>query len=98
MELAAALWCPSIVSMGKPAITATRKQSGAILSWLRQRENEMAALLAELVSVPTENPPGKNYRACVGLLERHLRQMGFKGERLASGGSNDTGLDPGECI
>jgi acetylornithine deacetylase/succinyl-diaminopimelate desuccinylase family protein len=98
MELAATHWRPSIVSMSKPAIPATRKQSGAILSWLRQRENEMAALLAELVSVPTENPPGKNYRACVGLLERHLRQMGFTCERLASGGSNDTGLDPAECI
>jgi len=33
---------------------------GTILPWLGQREDEMAALLAELVAVPTENPPGKN--------------------------------------
>jgi hypothetical protein len=32
-------------------------QSAAVLSWLRQREDEMAALLADLVTIPTENPP-----------------------------------------
>jgi len=84
--------------MGRPAIPAAPKQASTILSWLRQRENEMAAFLAELVSVPTENPPGKNYRACVDLFERHLRQMGFTWERLASGGSDDTGQDPPECL
>jgi len=31
----------------------------ALLSWLQQREDEMAALLAELVAIPTENPPGR---------------------------------------
>jgi acetylornithine deacetylase/succinyl-diaminopimelate desuccinylase family protein len=34
----------------------------------------MAALLAELIAVPTENPPGKNYRACAELLEKRLRE------------------------
>jgi succinyl-diaminopimelate desuccinylase len=41
----------------------------------------MAALLAELVNVPTENPPGRNYRACVDLLERKLRHAGLTCER-----------------
>jgi hypothetical protein len=39
-------------------------QREAILSWLREREEEMAALVANLVAISTENPPGKNYRAC----------------------------------
>jgi succinyl-diaminopimelate desuccinylase len=56
--------------------------SGAILSWLEQREDEIAALLAELVAIPTENPPGKDYRPCVDLLETHLREGGLDCERL----------------
>jgi succinyl-diaminopimelate desuccinylase len=67
-------------------------QSAAILSWLRQRENEMAALLADLVAIPTENPPGKNYRACVDFLESHLRQVGLDCKRLGPGASRDESL------
>src|SRR6266404_6296159 len=65
----------------------TGTQVGAILAWLRQREDEMAALLAELVAIPTENPPGKNYRACADLLEIRLRESGLDCERLAPGDS-----------
>jgi succinyl-diaminopimelate desuccinylase len=57
------------------------KQSDAILSWLEQREDEMAALLAELIAIPTENPPGKNYRACVDFLDKRLRDGGLDCER-----------------
>jgi len=32
---------------------------GALLSWLGQREDEMAALLAELVAIATENRRGR---------------------------------------
>ena len=62
-------------------------QTSAILAWLRQRENEMAALLAELVAIPTENPPGKNYRACTELLEIRMSEFGLDCERLAPGDS-----------
>jgi len=41
----------------------------------------MAALLANLVSVPTENPPGRNYHACATLLERNLLEAGLSCER-----------------
>src|SRR6266478_5440867 len=59
---------------------ATRRDS--ILAWLRQREDEMAALLSELVAIPTENPPGRNYPACAALLERRLRNFGLDCERF----------------
>ncbi len=62
-------------------------QAGAILAWLRQREDEMAALLAELVAIPTENPPGKNYRACTELLELRMSEFGLDCERRAPGDS-----------
>jgi succinyl-diaminopimelate desuccinylase len=64
-------------------------QSAAILSWLQQREDEIAAWLGELVAIPTENPPGKNYRACVDVLETHLRQAGLDCQRLGPGDSKD---------
>jgi len=66
-----------------------------LLDWLRQREEEMAALLAELVEIPTENPPARNYRACADLLEKRLRQCGLECERLeASELKNSTGESP----
>jgi acetylornithine deacetylase/succinyl-diaminopimelate desuccinylase family protein len=68
---------------------------GALLSWLGRREEEMAALLAELVAIPTENPPGKNYRACADLLEKRLRECGLECERLEAGDSKEaTGNSP----
>jgi succinyl-diaminopimelate desuccinylase len=59
-----------------------RAECDAILSWLRPRENEVAALLADLVSIPTENPPGSFYRPCVDFLEKRLRESGLDCERL----------------
>jgi len=74
-------------------------QIGALLSWLQQREDEMAALLAELVATPTENPPGNNYRACADLLENRLRQVGLECERLEAGEpKEDTGDSPVSLI
>jgi succinyl-diaminopimelate desuccinylase len=57
-------------------------QADTILSWLRERKEEMAVLLAELVTIPTENPPGKNYRACADVLARRIRQSGLECRRL----------------
>ena len=73
-------------------------QSAAIPSWLRQRESEMAALLADLVAIPTENPPGKNYRACVDFLESQLRQVGLDCERLGPGASRDDAANAHESL
>jgi succinyl-diaminopimelate desuccinylase len=71
---------------------------GALQSWLGQREDEMAALLAELVAIPTENPPGKNYRACADLLERRVRDFGLECERLEVGKPNKGADDSPVCL
>jgi succinyl-diaminopimelate desuccinylase len=63
--------------------------SSAILSWLQECEDEIAALLADLVAIPTGNPPGKYYRPCVELLETHLREVGLDCERLGPCVSTD---------
>ena len=65
----------------------------ALLSWLGQRGDEMAALLAEVVAIPTENPPGNNYRACADLLENRLRRVGLECERLEAGDSKEATSD-----
>src|ERR1700719_4724892 len=71
---------------------------GALQSWLGQRENEMAALLTELVAIPTENPPGKNYRTCADLLENRLRRVGLDCERLEAGDSKEATSDSPICL
>jgi succinyl-diaminopimelate desuccinylase len=67
--------------MSGPAKGAAAR-TDAILSWLQKREEEMAALLAELVAIPTENPPGKKYRVCADFLEKRLREAGLECERF----------------
>jgi acetylornithine deacetylase/succinyl-diaminopimelate desuccinylase family protein len=73
-------------------------QTSTILAWLRQREDEMADLLAELVAIPTENPPGRNYRACGDLLEIRLRESQLDCERLAPGDSKKDPDDAPVCL
>jgi succinyl-diaminopimelate desuccinylase len=65
----------------------------AIPSWLGERKEEMAALLAELVAIPTENPPGNDYRACSDLLEQRIRGLGLECKRLAAAGAGDPRAD-----
>ena len=42
----------------------------------------MRDLLAALVAVPTENPPGRSYPACVELVERALDRLSIAHERV----------------
>ena len=58
--------------------------SSAIATWIQQHTQEMADLLAALVALPTENPPGANYRECADLLERTLLAAGLPCERFDS--------------
>jgi acetylornithine deacetylase/succinyl-diaminopimelate desuccinylase family protein len=78
-------------------MSGTTSQSEAVLQRLRQREDEMSAMLEELISVPTENPPGKNYRTCVDLLESHLHRAGLVCERSMYEEASENGDAP-ECL
>ncbi len=53
-----------------------------ILDAIASRREEITSLARELVAVPTENPPGREYRACVGIITRKLRQLGLDYEVL----------------
>src|SRR6267143_3693379 len=69
------------------------KKAGPILEWLREHENEMAAFLEELVSIPTENPPARNYGMCADLLEKRLRGFGFDCERVEASNQKKDGAE-----
>ena len=74
------------------------KQAEAILSWLKPREDDMGALLAGLVAIPTENPPGKNYDVCADFLERQLLESGLDCERLSAASSKNDGHAGPLCL
>jgi succinyl-diaminopimelate desuccinylase len=39
-------------------------------------EDELVSFLRRLVQIPTENPPGRNYRQCAGLIGLKLQELG----------------------
>jgi acetylornithine deacetylase/succinyl-diaminopimelate desuccinylase family protein len=43
---------------------------------------EMQTLLARLVAVPSENPPGEEYESCVRMLDDAAQSLGLRTERL----------------
>lgn len=79
--------------------TAIQEAEGQrLLNWLRRREQEMARLLAELVAVPTENPPGRNYDVCAKLLEDRLRQLRLPCEPLFGPDGKEAGSELPGCV
>jgi succinyl-diaminopimelate desuccinylase len=75
-------------------VSAAGTTKDALLDWLRQRQDEMARLLAQLIAIPTENPPGKNYRPCAELLEMRLLEHGLECRRVQpTGQAANSGQD-----
>jgi len=58
----------------------------------------MATLLAELVAIPTENPPGRDYRACADVLEDRLRREGLECERFETSKQTEKTGDSPVCL
>jgi succinyl-diaminopimelate desuccinylase len=73
-------------------------QADTILSWLQERKEEMSGFLAELVAIPTENPPGKNYRTCADLLERRIRQLDLDCKRYEPHEPKNETADGPACL
>ncbi|HYL09782.1 MAG TPA: M20/M25/M40 family metallo-hydrolase, partial [Candidatus Acidoferrales bacterium] len=61
-------------------------------------EEEMAGFLEELVAIPTENPPGRNYPKCVGRLEEKCRELGLATEVAEVPAEMLEGAEPRACI
>jgi succinyl-diaminopimelate desuccinylase len=73
-------------------------QADTILSWLQERKEQMSECLAELVAIPTENPPGKNYRACADLLERRVREADLDCKRFEPAELSSESADDPACL
>ena len=69
-----------------------------LLSWLGLREDEMAVLLADLIAVPTENPPGKHYREFADLLISRAETLGLQFERLEASSQDFSAGDAPACL
>lgn len=61
----------------------------AVLAWLRAREDELAALLLELVSAESPSTEVVSVRDAMGLLARELRRADYRTRLVAGHGSGD---------
>ena len=59
----------------------------ALIDELGRRRQDLYELCAELIRIPTENPPGKDYGRAVELICARLEQLGFTDTRVE-----------GECV
>jgi succinyl-diaminopimelate desuccinylase len=57
-------------------------QAADVQAWLDERAEDMAALVEELVRVPTENPPGRELGRCALVLREALERMDFAPELI----------------
>src|SRR3954471_5009492 len=53
------------------------ERGAEVQAWLEPRAEEMAALVEELVSIDTENPPGRDLGRCGRVLRDVLERFGF---------------------
>src|SRR5919109_1617054 len=72
--------------------------SEGLLHWLQESEGEMAALLTDLVAVPTENPPGLHYHEFADLFESRVAKLGLRSEHLEPSSKQGADSDNPACL
>jgi succinyl-diaminopimelate desuccinylase len=70
-----------------------------ILNAIAGHRDEIAAFTKALVSIPTENPPGRGYRKCADAIAGKLRELGLPAG-VRETGSSEPGAEklPGYCV
>jgi acetylornithine deacetylase/succinyl-diaminopimelate desuccinylase family protein len=61
----------------------------AIHDWLHAHRDEMFAFLEELVSIPSENPPGRRYPECTARIRAQLERFGMPCETIEVSAPNE---------
>ena len=83
-----------------------------LLDEIEQRRDDLVRLTSQLISIPTLNPPGANYREICEFLRARLARSGFSTELIRAEGAiadsdrhprwnvvaRKQGRDPGECV
>jgi acetylornithine deacetylase/succinyl-diaminopimelate desuccinylase family protein len=59
-------------------VRMSKNERDRIQAATRAYRDEMVTLSRQLVSIPTENPPGRSYRQCVDLLAQVLDKLGLQ--------------------
>jgi glutamate carboxypeptidase len=67
----------------------TRRSAASVLGWLTERQEEMAALLEELVLAESPSLDPAALRRPLEIVDRELEALGFVGRRLAGGRYGD---------
>ena len=71
----------------------------ALRTALASYEEDLIAFTKALIAIPTENPPGLGYRACVDLLAQKLAEIGLEYTLLeAPATSSSPSAEPGYCL
>jgi len=69
---------------------------------LASYEEDLIAFTKALIAIPTENPPGLGYCACVDLLAQKLAEIGLEYTLLEApaplSSSSSPSADPGYCL
>jgi succinyl-diaminopimelate desuccinylase len=58
--------------------------AGRIVRAVEDLEDELVEFSADLIRIPTVNPPGVDYRPCAELIGRRLQQFGFEVEEYVA--------------
>ena len=74
------------------------KTTVRLLDWLRQSEDEVAALLADFIAVSTENPPGKHYFEFADIFCHHAGKLGLAVERVIPSSPAGAAEEAPECL
>ena len=83
-----------------------------LLDEIAQRRDDLVQLTSQLISIPTLNPPGANYREICEFLRTRLARSGFSAELIRAEGAiadsdrhprwnvvaRKQGRSPGECV
>jgi succinyl-diaminopimelate desuccinylase len=69
-----------------------------LIQAIQSRQDEMSHFLEQLISIPTENPPGRSYLPCVSLLERKCREVGLETKIIDVPSGGDYESCPRQCL
>lgn len=70
-----------------PAEPPRSPADAALLAEVARRRDELAELTRDLISIPTLNPPGQNYREICDYLAQRLERSGFACELIRAKGT-----------